>query len=306
MAMNPPYRAPLLRQDLQWKAVHLQCLDKGLEPIERATASGFLVREESKVFLYTAWHVVSEMNPHALTVPPVFPRRRWLRVSLQDCQPHAVGSVIGGMQSIDVPLYEDTQCEQGVLVPLWFQGNQHIANDLLNPVGLYVPFWHDVVRLEMPASTRVADMQTVEPRMHVPRTTMVEPGEKCFVVGYPYGFSAAIDADQPTPVVLTRFIASTHISGKRNRELLLDGYGAPSMSGCPVFLERGSDLYILGVYTGVIHPGHRTHDLDKATALATVAPLSMYLTGALKLVQKPDEPLTAEGWPAAPSSDTHS
>lgn len=58
------------RNSLQFKAVIIQCLDKNDACLK--TASGFIRRENSKLYLYTCWHVVTDYNPNELKVrtPP--------------------------------------------------------------------------------------------------------------------------------------------------------------------------------------------------------------------------------------------
>lgn len=92
-------------------------------------------------------------------------------------------------------------------------------------------------------------------------------GDKVFVVGYPYGFST-VGSNQPTPVVLTRFIAANRLEG-RHREILLESVGAPGMSGGPVFIQRGENIKLLGPYTGLIYPDYVIEQNEKTTALGT-------------------------------------
>src|SRR5439155_2822654 len=115
--------------------------------------------------------------------------------------------------------------------------------------------WHDAVKLKLPSELRISDMQLVTETG--PNTSLVVPGDRVMVVGYPYGFSL-VGADQPTPVVLTRYIAGVRIAD-RNTELLLESFGAPGMSGGPVFVERDDDLLLLGVYTCLINPDYGSH-----------------------------------------------
>lgn len=283
---------------LPYSAVRVECLDKDQNPIPRAVASGFLRRENGTVYLYTAWHVVTGFDPHHIDVGFQLPVRRYLRVATQDVQSRQPGvQVIGGSQSIIVPLYVDTAASVGPLVPMWQQNDQHIPHKLLNNIGLFVPFWGDVVRIALPDSLRISDLQLINSQKIMAGN---EPlvGDKCCVVGFPYGFSAVVGVDQSTPIVLTRFIASTHIEGARKFEFFLDGYGAPGMSGGPVFLECDGNLYLFGIYTGDIFPDYDQFGREKTTALGTVADIRFILAGHVSMSAHPSEPLSASGFPA--------
>jgi hypothetical protein len=223
------------------------------------------------------------------------PKRRFLRLSLQDVENPQPGlQRIGGFQSLLLPLYGNPQADSGTLEPLWFQNDQHFPDLSLNAVGLFVPFWHDIVKLRLPDGLNLSNMQLVDDAPMPAAVGMVTPGDKCLIVGYPYGFSTAIGVQQPTPVVLTRFIASAHIAGERRSEFFLDGYGAPGMSGGPVFLERGESLYLFGMYTGDIYPDH-DRGREKTTALGTVADMRAITWGHILLVQSPAMPLNRDG-----------
>jgi len=278
--------------------VRLECLDARQSPV--TVASGFLRREHGKLYLYTAWHVVTGFDPHDLRIPMELPKRRYLRVSLQASEPRDPGVVvIGCEQSLIVSLYSDPAADGGPLVPLWLQNEQHIPNEFLNRVGIFRPFWHDIVKLELPEALKLSDLQVADDSWNMPGTTTnPTAGDKCFVVGYPYGFSAAMGMNQPTPVVFTRFIASAHIAGSRNKEYFLDGYGAPGMSGGPVFLERDDHIYLIGIYTGDIYPDYEMRKAEKTTALGTVADARMYFWNVLKLVSTPTVALREDGSPA--------
>ncbi len=276
--------------------IRVECLDEHQQPIRGAVASGFLRRENDTLYLYTAWHVVTGFNPHYVEIGFQLPRRRYIRIALQDAQDPQPGvQTIGGSQSVVVALYEDPAASSGPLRPRWLQNDQHIPHDLLNSVGLFVPFWHDVVKIALPEILRVSDMQVVaEDQLMTGKGPLISVGEKCLIVGYPYGFSAAIGVDQPTPVVFTRFIASSHIAGKRKFEFFLDGYGAPGMSGGPVFLERDGQLHLFGVYTGDIFPDHEI-GREKTTALGTVANITLMLAGHITMSAHPSSPVSSTG-----------
>jgi hypothetical protein len=170
---------------------------------------------------------------------------------------------------------------------VWFQDKAHVAHPDLNAIKIFVPFWHDAVRLELPNSVRLSDVQVLEENDAFPGNTLLTPGDKLYIVGFPYGFSAQ-GAEQPTPVVLTRFVAATRIAG-RHQDILLESTGAPGMSGGPVFVERGSSIHLLGIYTGLLYPDSPLKKNEKHTALGTCSDLSLHLRDRLPFVQHPSE-----------------
>ena len=169
------------------------------------------------MFLYTCWHVVTELNPNQLKVPLQLPERRSLGVTMTMISPETAAlQTIGGAQSFTVPLYEDVHKMQK---PLWYQDDQHVPNEDLNNVGLFVPFWHDVVKLKIPNDVHVHDYQLIDETRLAHGISENQLGEKCFVVGFPFGYST-LGNDQPTPVVLTRFVAGNRIESRRQQILL--------------------------------------------------------------------------------------
>jgi len=257
-------------------------LDEQKNPVPGAFASGFIRREFEHLYLYTCWHVVTGFDPNDVKVGHALPNRRYLRVALQAAVPRQPGiEAIGGYQEVVVPLYEGPAPP---FCPLWHQDDIHVAHPDLNAVGLRVPFWHDVVKLQLPSDLHVSQLQIVNEE-RVLRDTLVDPGEKCLVVGYPYGFSA-LGPGQPTPIVLTRFVASDRMLGRRQQQLL-ESIGAPGMSGGPTFIERADDLLLFGMYTGAIYPDASRRENEKVTALGTVSNLTGVFSGAFPLVRVP-------------------
>jgi len=298
--MTSPQILHAQRYELPFLGVRIECLDENQNPVRGAVASGFLRHEHGTLYLYTAWHVVTGFDPHHIEVGFALPKRRYIRVSLQDARsPQAGVEVIGGTQSITVPLYVDPTTQVGPLTPRWQQNDDHIPHQLLNHVGLFVPFWNDVVKIALSDSVRASEVQLIaDDRLLTGAEPLISVGDKCLIVGFPYGFSAAIGVDQPTPVVFTRFIASTHIAGARKNEFFLDGYGAPGMSGGPVFVERENQLLLLGTYTGDVFPDHE-YGKEKTTALGTVADLRLVLRGRIAMSTQPSSPISAAGIPLA-------
>lgn len=271
---------------LPFKGVLLQCLDENQEPIDGAFASGFLMREADGLFLYTCWHVVTGFDPYDIRVGFELPRRRSLRIALQDAQRRQEGvEVVGGVTTRVLPLYKNSQPP---FEPIWYQDDLHVAHAELNAIGLFVPFWHDAVKLRLPDDLHPSDIQIISPdRIRPGNSALISPGDKCLIVGYPYGFSA-YGHGQPTPITLTRFVAATKVHG-RHQQFLLESIGAPGMSGGPVFIERDQDLFLTGLYSGAIFPDSQQHGREKVTALGTVSDLSITLWGHLALVNTPSQ-----------------
>jgi len=257
----------------------LQCLNENQEPIPGATASGFVRREGTKLFLYTCWHVVAGFDPYGTQVPPSPPtRRHYLRVAVQHSKNHeSGGTVIGGLQSHDIPLYERLD---GKLIPLWQQDEAERPHVEINAIGLRVPFWHDAVKLEISDSVSLSSIQLVDnDRIFGAQGAGVVIGDKVLVAGYPYGFSP-VGLEQPTPVVLTRFVAGVRIAG-RHRQFLLESIGGAGMSGGPAYIEQGGNVLLVGLYTGLVYPDYLSANPEKATALGTVADLTFHFHGHL-------------------------
>lgn len=261
--MDRKYHSQFLK--LPFKAVLIQCLDQDKEPINEACASGCIIKEENGYFLYTCWHVVTGYNPNELKVKNP-PDRKFLHVSFQGYGQRQPGiDVIGGLQTITLPLYDDSVPHP---FPMWYQDEQDIPHPDLNAINLKIPFWHDAIKLPLPVNLNISDMQVInKENLFMSPTILANPGGKVLVVGYPYGFSA-LGKGQPTPIVLTRFIAATNIEG-RQREFLLESIGAPGMSGGPVFIERNKELKLLGFYTGLLYPDYVVHKSELYTALGT-------------------------------------
>ena len=244
------------------KAVHIQCLNDNKEPIKDAYASGFVVQEADKFYLYTCWHVVTSYNMHDIRISRTLPNRRFIEINLQACETRLPGvQVIGGNQSTVLPLYDSDN------IPLWIQNRQDAPQPDLNSIGIKVPFWHDAIKLELPSNINLSDFQYIKEEEIWKNLPMV--GEKLYVVGYPYGYSA-LGIEQPTAITLTRFLAADRIKD-RHTEMLLDGPGAPGMSGGPVFIEREDAIFLLGIYTGLIYPDHVIERNEKTTALGTMS-----------------------------------
>lgn len=255
--------------------MQLRCLDEDRRPLKHASASGFVRIEDGVPFLYTCWHVVTGYDCNDLRVTNALPKRAFLEVFVRDRE--------RGRKSFIVPLYDEAARPKK---PLWYQNRTHRPHPDLNAIGLYVPSWHDAVKIPLSKDVEISDSQLVsEPVLPADATLM--PGDRIYVVGFPYG-PGSNGLVHPTPVVLTRFVAATATCG-RGLEFLLDSGGAPGMSGGPVFVERGNGIALLGVYTGVIYPDRVVELSDKAAALGSCANLSSCWVGSLPLVREPTE-----------------
>ena len=277
---------PLLNQrlELPFKAVLIQCLDENRKLIPKTTATGFIRKENGESFIYTCWHVVTGYDRNELKVSNRLPNRAFLEVQMQDAQERAAGvTVIGGLQSVIVPLYDTSESPKR---PLWLQDKRHIPHPDLNLIHIHVPFWHDAVKIKLPEGVRASELQIADNKVFPP-DTLLAPGDKLYIVGFPYGYSSH-GMSQPMSVVLTRFVASTRIEN-RQREVLLESAGAPGMSGGPVFVERNEAITLLGLYTGLIYPDHMVEQNEKVTALGTCSDLTLCWWGALEFVQTPTE-----------------
>jgi hypothetical protein len=259
---------------LPLKAVQIRPLDGAGNVIPAGkkgvrTASGALRREPDGLYLYTCWHVITAgIDPHDATIPSpgAWIRPESLRAQLQGADDATEGVVrIGGNQSFDVPLYRP---DSGA--PAWAQDKHEVPNEELNRAGFRLPKFYDVIKIRIP-DIQVTDLQSID-SIEVFSNTLV-PGDKVYVVGFPYGYSS-VGNEQPSAIVMTRFIAAVHTS-KPMGIFLLDASAAPCMSGGPVFLERDSALYSIGIYTGEIYPEQGESPGRKDTALGTCAPMML-------------------------------
>lgn len=281
---------------LPLRCVKLTVLDHDKHAISIGT--GFIRSESNGNYLYTCWHLVTGYQPHNLEfrLPPP---GRYLTILMQDLNIDEDNNshTISGSRDFTIFLYDESS-EQGR--PLWLQDEDHIPNADLNKIGIYVPFFHDVVKIRLPDDKKISFAQSI-PDEDIKYFMPVYLGEKCLIVGFPYGYSTA-GPDQPSPVVLTRFIAATHVGGRR-QNLLLDGTGANGMSGGPVFKEYEGRLYLFGIYTGLIYPDHVIKENDKTTALGTIDDLTLVFSNVKQLVPIPLTALTREGVPVVVDPD---
>jgi hypothetical protein len=277
------------RHLLQFKAVRIEILDQHGQAViltlrsgERrgpVVASGFLLRDDADLYLYTCWHVVTGIELANPVLPGTNQRRSRLKVSMRRSEKFrgAIASV-GGSDSFEVELYE--QSGEDVFLPRWEQDEQSVSNSTLAMANLVQPLWHDIVRIRLPSSVVTSTVQVLSRLDLWPN--LIAPADPLMLVGYPYGFSAR--QLSPTPIVVQRHVAAISPDGAR-REILIDGAGAPGMSGGPVFYEWDNRLYLFGMYVGVIFPDAAPEiEPERTSALGIVCPMNL-LTHHLKLAR---------------------
>ncbi|MGH8147703.1 MAG: trypsin-like peptidase domain-containing protein [Rhodanobacteraceae bacterium] len=264
--------------------MQLRCLDEDRKPLKHASASGFVRIEDGVAFLYTCWHVVTGYDRNHLRVRNELPKRAFLEVFVQNHQRQPDGGPgVDGLLPLTVALYDESERPKK---PLWYQDRAHLPHPDLNAIGLRVPSWHDAVKIPLSAEVKLSELHLVSNPV-LPSNTMLTPGDRIYIVGFPYGPSGDRSGLR-TPVVLTRFVRATAVRD-RPQEVLLDSGGVPGMSGGPVFVERDDDIALLGVYTGIIYPDPVIERSRKATALGACASLSSCWRGSLPLVREPTE-----------------
>ncbi|MGE4449040.1 MAG: trypsin-like peptidase domain-containing protein [Azospira sp.] len=262
------------RTMLSHKAVMVHCLDDNGNEIEGAYASGFLLKEKGELFLYTCWHVVTGFDIHQLPMDYKAPNRRQLRISLQNAAEQPSGGAVRaffvhGLRTFDVALYKSVD---GKDVPLWHQDVMDRSADL-ESVKVVVPNRYDAIRIPLPEFD-ISPMHIVEEANL--NHSLIFPGDRIYIVGFPHKFSTRGE-DQPIPVVLTRFVAGTQIKD-RIGEFLLDGVGAPGMSGGPAFVERDGQLELAGIFKGTIYTAGEANKHKDIGALGACVDMSICWT----------------------------
>ncbi len=258
------------RSMLSHKAVMIHCLDDDGNEIEGAYASGVILKEQGELFLYTCWHVATGFDMHQMPMLYKAPNRRKLRISLQNAAEQPTGGavrafVVHGLRTFDVPLYKSVG---GNNVPLWHQDSVDRSTNL-DSVKVVVPNRYDAVRIPLPGFDTTPMHIVEEANLN---KSLIFPGDRIYIVGFPHKFSTRGE-DQPIPVVLTRFVAGTQIKN-RIGEFLLDGIGAPGMSGGPAFIERDDQLFLVGLYKGTIYTAGEANKNENIGALGACVDMS--------------------------------
>jgi hypothetical protein len=208
-------------------------------------ASGFLRREGTELFLYTCWHVVTGIDPNHPIAPSALTRCR-LTVRVINKQEINGSWRMGGVREVTIQLYDSSHSPPK---PNWLQEWTHVPHAGINALGLKLPRYNDVVKIKLPSEFDIEDDYCVNEFL---QPSFLPPGETLLITGFPYGYSA-LGAGHPFAVVLSRSVAATISTGNALR-MLLDGMGAPGMSGGPVFAIAEGRPYLLGIYTGCIFP----------------------------------------------------
>jgi hypothetical protein len=205
-------------------------------------ASGFIRRESTGFFLYTAWHVVAGIGRGERRLPSDWERPMALRIGLRSSE-----SVLPGVEAVKQPRETDLPLYASDSTPRWAQ-DPDIADAELNGAGLRIPTERDAVKVRL-SGMDVSDLLAVETEPPFPGVLL--PGDKALIVGHPSNGPDVMRA-LPAPLVLTRFVAANLID--RPHQFLLDGRCIDGFAGAPIFVERASRLFAVGLYAG-LEPG---------------------------------------------------
>lgn len=237
---------------LPHRTVLLTSLDENKKPLEKKTATGFIVKENENFFLYTCWHVMSGYNMydiHSGNYPSSPPLKKYLRLNFHKYMTQKEGEVVVAMQEpIDIALYDDVIFP---VKPLWYQDAEEEPNAYFSKVNIKIPKFLDIAKIEIPSDHEIEEHLCFHPQNFFSEA-WPWVGEKVYLAGFPYGYSS-LGREQPCPVVLTHHVAATFFEDRRE-DFLLDAAGAPGMSGGPVLIERNKTLMLLGVYQGTRYP----------------------------------------------------
>jgi hypothetical protein len=240
---------------LPLKSVKIIVLNEHGEQIKTAaaegTASGFIRRESTGFFLYTAWHVVAGISRRERRLPYDWERPMALRVGLRSNESSLPGvEAIKQSRDTDLPLYSSDS-----VTPCWAQDRLDIADAELNRAGLRIPKLHDAVKLRL-SDIDVSHRLAVEAEPSFDGVLL--PGDQALIVGYP---SSNDDATRElsAPLVLTRFLATNRID-RQPQQFLIDGRCIDGFAGAPIYVERASRLFVVGLYAGPIGAARDVRD----------------------------------------------
>jgi Trypsin-like peptidase domain len=277
--------ARMSRMGLTSKCVRLAALDEEDRPvvlrneqgeaIGTRVASGFLLRHDRDLYLYTCWHVVTGFDFRAPTLPRIGAQRiASLEMSLQDASPAgATLEGIGGNRRLKVSLYVEAAVPA---IPMWEQYHEARSFPAIEIAGIRAPRYYDIVRLRI-------DEQCffVSNELQVFSTAdlwrdYIAPGDPLYVAGFPYGFASS---DRHTQgILLSRHAAQVAVAGQDDGPYM-DSACSPGMSGGPVMIEMGSQMFLAGIYTGSRFPDAPAERPNELTALGTFCPLAILLCG---------------------------
>jgi len=248
------------------KTLRLQFLDEKKRHV--SNASGFIVRYNERLFLFTCWHAVTgiDRKQPKVTEPP---NRKHVRIQGADIQVESESSTRwGGTRSFEFQLYGKED------LPIWKQQKLiHYEHKDLNSIGIFIPKEYDVIALpiDLPEPYNSIWSLDCESDTGVPFVGgLATP--PLVVSGYPYGYS--VGGQSVYPVILRRHQVSSPGAGF-SAERLLDGACVKGMSGGPVFNHR---CELIGIYTGLIFPDYESVDAKKrSTGNDRFAALGTYL-----------------------------
>ncbi len=245
---------------LQHKSVLLKLLDEHGDPIldskkRPRCATGFLTKEEGAAYLYTAWHVVTGAGDPYNIKKPNPPRVDKILIYSQDVVSETSAITRIGKKAENILELYLNNGEQKK--PLWKQDEQNTPDDYWNEIGIQIPIWHDLIKIKVDLPEVMINTLAFNQDGFV-SNFMLNIGEKVLISGFPYGYSS-MGLTQPTPIILTRYIAAIHVEGRR-KSFLIDGACFPVMSGSPVFVIRDNKLLLCGVYTGIKYPDYNENE----------------------------------------------
>jgi hypothetical protein len=204
-----------------------------------ASATAFVVQYEEKYFLITNWHVLSGQNAETKqTLSPTAACPNEIRIM------HHVRDQIGKWKIISESLYETDG------KPRWLE---HPLGNEIDVVALPLENIDSEIII-YPLDLKMSEVGIIS-----------QPGMPVFIIGYPYGLSAA----GSWPIWKTGHIASDSDLDYDNKPVfLIDATTRQGMSGSPVVLRLkggykrrdgrfilagGITTELLGIYSGRIH-----------------------------------------------------
>ena len=217
--------------------VRLEILDDNDQFLSWAT--GFVVNERDFLSLYTCWHVVTGADPYNL--PSTIPiRRAKIRVHTLGVESRQPGvTVVGGLSTFEIDLFDNDGQRK------WFQDiNVLHTSEGTMPVPTY-----DCVRFNIESFGHLIP-GSFQPDDDI--LNYLDISEDAYIVGFPYGYSAADTG--PDPIFIRRSRASIWAPQSFT---LLDGAGAKGMSGGPVVTRTVNEWRLAGIYSGVVFPEAR-------------------------------------------------
>ena len=257
---------------LGMKALKLQLFDDDRRQLSDAT--GFMIAEDNRLFLYTCWHVVSGVDPSNVRPKDAPKRRRYLKIHSVNVVSQPGMTSFGDNFEFEIDLYPDGS------TPLWLQDPDAVDAPDLKAIGITVPKFIDVVRIPMDGFPNV-DLAFEEPDLS---HQLIQAGNDVILIGYPYAYSV-MGSSSPEPVFLKRTVASNRHPIAATQ--LLDGAGFKCMSGSPVCIFYQNRYWLYGIYNGIIYPDNPTGENPRPNELASLGKITnLVIARAYMGVQK--------------------